>query len=80
MIFKIYDFKEFSCDAVGEGLGIITAVALVTAVAQVSSLAQELPYATGTAGAGEREGERKVENLGFLKHQIIIFFFLFKIN
>ena len=40
---------EFSCDAAGQGSGIVTVVAQVTAVVQVRSLAWDLPHAKGKA-------------------------------
>ena len=39
--------SEFSCGAVGQGSGVVTALAWVAAVAQVQSLALEILHAVG---------------------------------
>ena len=50
--------KEFSCGAVGQGSGVVTAAAWLTTVVRVWSPAWELPYALGAAKK-ERERERE---------------------
>jgi len=57
IIFLKKEIKEFSCDAVGKGSGVVTAPAWVATVVWVWSLIQELPHATGTA-----KKEKKIQN------------------
>ena len=48
IFFFFFLLKEFSCDAVGEGSSIVTAIARFTDVEVVQSLALVLPHAAGT--------------------------------
>ena len=49
MVLQEFPFMAFPCGSVGQGSGIVTAVALVPAVAWVRALAWELSRAMGVA-------------------------------
>ena len=55
--------QEFSCGAVGQGSGVVTAAAQVAAVAQVQSLAQQLPYAVSMAKKQTKQTKNKRQQM-----------------